>query len=51
MPGEDDLDAVVSNCQELLENPSYTRKAREVADEIAGLPLPVEVLSAVEALV
>lgn len=51
MPGNDDLEAVVANCEELLDNPSYARKARVVAEEIAGLPLPVEVLSAVEALV
>ncbi|MEV6711590.1 glycosyltransferase [Lentzea sp. NPDC051208] len=51
MPGEDTLDAVVSGCQELLENPSYTERARVVADEIRSQPLPVDVLAIVEELV
>ncbi|MEV8637985.1 nucleotide disphospho-sugar-binding domain-containing protein [Streptosporangium sp. NPDC051023] len=47
-PGEEDgVEEVVSRCRELLDNPSYTNRARELAAEIQAQPLPTEVLETV----
>jgi glycosyltransferase len=50
-PGEEDsAEQVAACCQELLDNPAYTEKARELAAEIRAQPLPTEVLETVETL-
>ncbi|MBV8933694.1 MAG: DUF1205 domain-containing protein [Kutzneria sp.] len=50
LPGEDNTDRIVSSCEELLSNPSYAARAKELAAEIKALPSVVEVLAAVEKL-
>ncbi len=51
MPGEDTPDRVVAACEELLTDPSYAARSRELAAEIKALPSVVDVLGAVENLV
>ncbi|REE99040.1 nucleotide disphospho-sugar-binding domain-containing protein [Thermomonospora umbrina] len=47
-PGEDDgVEEVVSACRTLLDDPSYTERAGELAAEIRAQPLPTEVLGTV----
>ncbi|TDB78127.1 nucleotide disphospho-sugar-binding domain-containing protein [Micromonospora sp. KC723] len=50
MPGDDSPEQIVAASQELLENPSYREKSQELAAEIRSLPLPTQVLGAVEEL-
>ncbi|HET6858188.1 MAG TPA: glycosyltransferase [Streptomyces sp.] len=50
LPGDDTPDAVAAACQELLTNSSYAEQAGRLAEEIAGLPLPSEVVGVIENL-
>ncbi|MCO5975035.1 nucleotide disphospho-sugar-binding domain-containing protein [Actinoallomurus soli] len=47
---EDLVDAIAAGCQEILSTPSYTQRARALAEEIATLPTPAEVVRTLEAL-
>ncbi|MFD0039131.1 glycosyltransferase [Streptomyces anulatus] len=48
LPGDDTPDTVTAACQELLSNSSYAQRAGRLADEIAALPLPSDVVGAIE---
>ncbi|MCE7000774.1 DUF1205 domain-containing protein [Saccharothrix sp. S26] len=50
MPGEDSVERIVESSRELVENPSYRKRAEELSVEIAGLPSVSEVLRSVETL-
>nr|WP_303714124.1 nucleotide disphospho-sugar-binding domain-containing protein [Kutzneria buriramensis]WKX13753.1 DUF1205 domain-containing protein [Kutzneria buriramensis] len=43
-PGQDPAEAIAACCGEILANPMYAQQARVLADEIAGLPTPPEVV-------
>jgi glycosyltransferase len=45
-----DADGVAEACQKLLADPSYRERAQVIAGEIAGMPLPAEVVAVVEDL-
>ncbi|WP_424235132.1 nucleotide disphospho-sugar-binding domain-containing protein [Actinophytocola sp.] len=49
-PGEDTPDAVTRAARELLGDPVYATGARVLADEIAGMPLPADVLDVLKGL-
>lgn len=49
--GEDSPQAIADACQELLKEPSYAERSRDIAAEIAALPSPAEVVGIVESLV
>lgn len=49
-PGELTTDRVGAACRELLGDPSYTRQSQILAREMASLPLPSEVVVALEKL-
>jgi UDP:flavonoid glycosyltransferase YjiC (YdhE family) len=49
--GEDTPERCAQACTELLTDPTYTERARELAREIAGLPLPFEVVGVLEKIV
>ncbi|MGW6714047.1 nucleotide disphospho-sugar-binding domain-containing protein [Streptomyces globisporus] len=49
-PEENDPQGVEKACRELLTNPSYAERARVLADEIAALPLPAQVVGVLERL-
>ncbi|MYV49620.1 glycosyltransferase [Streptomyces sp. SID2888] len=51
LPGDDTPDAVAGAASDLLTAPSYRERARSLAKEVAGMPLPAEVLDLVEKLV
>ncbi|MER5494706.1 glycosyltransferase [Streptomyces sp. NPDC002490] len=48
---ENTPEAVHEGCRELIGNPSYGERARALSAEIAALPLPAEVVEALERLV
>lgn len=50
-PAEAGGEIVAKTCRQLLEDPSYRKRARVLADEIASLASPAEVATDVEALV
>ena len=50
MPGDDSVERIVESSRELVENPSYRKRAEELSVEIAGLPSVSEVLRSVETL-
>jgi UDP:flavonoid glycosyltransferase YjiC (YdhE family) len=50
-PGEDTIEAIEKSCLDLLSNPAYGSRARRLAEEIATLPAPAEVVGALEDLV
>jgi UDP:flavonoid glycosyltransferase YjiC (YdhE family) len=50
-PDQDTIDEIEKSCQELLSNASYGDRARELAEEIATLPSPAEVVGTLENLV
>jgi glycosyltransferase len=50
MPGEDTADTLAAACDELLTDPAYRDRAGGIAREIAGLPLPAEVVGVLESL-
>lgn len=50
LSGQDTPDDITAACQELLSNPSYSDRARALAEEIAALPLPAEVVGALAKL-
>jgi glycosyltransferase len=47
-PEDDSADNIVQACQEVLDTPSFTERAREIAAEMAALPIPAEVVGALE---
>lgn len=49
-PDELTAERVGAACRSLISDPSYTSKARLIADEMATLPLPSEVVGALEKL-
>ncbi|OKH96208.1 glycosyltransferase [Streptomyces uncialis] len=49
-PDEDPGELVAAGCLEILGTPGYARRARDLADEIAGLPTPAEVVGMMENL-
>jgi UDP:flavonoid glycosyltransferase YjiC (YdhE family) len=49
-PGTDTPGAVAAACREILTTPSYAERARALSREIATLPLPAEVVPALEKL-
>jgi UDP:flavonoid glycosyltransferase YjiC (YdhE family) len=51
MPGEDTVERVVEMSHELVDNPSYRKRAEELATEIEGLPAVTDVLRVVESTV
>ncbi|HEY1919434.1 MAG TPA: nucleotide disphospho-sugar-binding domain-containing protein [Streptosporangiaceae bacterium] len=46
----DPAEAIAAGCREILGTPPYTERARALAQEIAGLPVPAEVVRMVETL-
>ncbi|MET9535585.1 MULTISPECIES: glycosyltransferase [unclassified Streptomyces] len=50
MPGEDSADAIADACGELLADPAYRGRARDLAREISGLPLPAQLVGVLENL-
>jgi UDP:flavonoid glycosyltransferase YjiC (YdhE family) len=48
--GQDPAEAIAAGCREILGTPRYTEQARALAEEIAGLPTPAELVRTVEAL-
>ncbi|MDF3293381.1 glycosyltransferase [Streptomyces silvisoli] len=50
LPGQDTCEAITAACHQLVSEPSYTQRSRELAADIAALPDPAEVLSLVEQL-
>jgi glycosyltransferase len=48
--GQDQAEAIAAGCQQVLGTPRYTQRARDLAQEIAGLPTPAEVVRTVETL-
>ncbi|MFI2242261.1 glycosyltransferase [Streptomyces chrestomyceticus] len=50
-PEEDSPENITQACKEVLENPAYRQRARDIAAEMAGLPTPARTLAAVERLV
>ncbi|MET8009449.1 nucleotide disphospho-sugar-binding domain-containing protein [Streptomyces sp. NPDC005271] len=48
---ENTPEAVEKACRELISDPSYAERARALSAEIAALPLPAEVVGALERLV
>jgi glycosyltransferase len=51
LPGEDTPDAVASAADDLLTVPSYRERALALAEEVAAMPAPAEVLGLIEKLV
>lgn len=49
-PGQDGAEAVTQACRRLLDEPSYRARARALSREIAGMPLPGEVVGLLEKL-
>ncbi|WP_406864137.1 nucleotide disphospho-sugar-binding domain-containing protein [Streptomyces sp. HUAS MG47] len=49
-PGELTAERIGAACRELLDDPSYARQAQALAREMATLPLPSEVVGALERL-
>ncbi|UQX05454.1 nucleotide disphospho-sugar-binding domain-containing protein [Streptomyces sp. RerS4] len=49
-PEETGADGVATACRELLDDPSYAERAGLLADEIAALPLPADVVRVLEDL-
>ncbi|MFD4835824.1 glycosyltransferase [Streptomyces uncialis] len=49
-PDQDPDALVAAGCLEILGTPGYARRARDLADEIAGLPTPAEVVGMMENL-
>ncbi|GEC03472.1 dNTP-hexose glycosyl transferase [Streptomyces spinoverrucosus] len=49
--GEDSQDAVVAACEKILGDSSYRERSQALAAEIAGMPLPAQVVGALEDLV
>ncbi|MEU6714065.1 glycosyltransferase [Nonomuraea sp. NPDC046802] len=49
-PEDDSPENVAEACREVLEDPSYRKRARDIAAEMAGLPGPARVLGALERL-
>lgn len=49
--GEGATEAIASRAAELLEDPSYARRARELGEEIRSQPSPAEVVAGIERLV
>lgn len=47
---KDPADVIVAGCQEVLANPGYAQRARDLAAEIAALPTPADVLHTLEKL-
>jgi glycosyltransferase len=47
---QDPAEAIAAGCQQVLGTPRYTQRARDLAQEIAGLPTPAEVVRTVEKL-
>jgi UDP:flavonoid glycosyltransferase YjiC (YdhE family) len=50
-PGDDSAENIVGTCEEMLADPGYRERAREIAAEMAGLPLPARVVARLEQLV
>ncbi|WP_069768268.1 MULTISPECIES: glycosyltransferase [unclassified Streptomyces] len=50
LDGEDTAEAIAGACQELLKEPSYLKRSQAIAQEIAQLPNPSEVVDIVVAL-
>ncbi|MCF2435636.1 hypothetical protein LV779_18255 [Streptomyces thinghirensis] len=50
-PAQDSPENIAEACREVLEDGSYRGDARAVSAEMAGLPLPAQVVDAVEDLV
>ncbi|MFD6619922.1 nucleotide disphospho-sugar-binding domain-containing protein [Streptomyces albidoflavus] len=49
-PDQDQTEAIISGCQEILSDPRYTHRARILSEEMAALPTPAEVAHTVEKL-
>ncbi|MFD7280997.1 nucleotide disphospho-sugar-binding domain-containing protein [Streptomyces sp. NPDC059862] len=49
-PDQDQTEAIVSGCREILSDPRYTQRARILSEEMATLPTPSEVALVVEKL-
>jgi UDP:flavonoid glycosyltransferase YjiC (YdhE family) len=49
-PEQDTAEDTAKGCQEILSDPSYASRARALSEEIAALPLPVEVARTLAAL-
>jgi UDP:flavonoid glycosyltransferase YjiC (YdhE family) len=49
-PGQDPAEAIAAGCQEILATPRYTQQAQALAQEIATLPPPSEIVHTIEAL-
>jgi len=50
-PEQDTIEEIEKSCLELLSNPAYASRARQLAAEIATLPSPAEVVGLLEELV
>jgi UDP:flavonoid glycosyltransferase YjiC (YdhE family) len=48
--GQDSAELTVRACQDLLSDPGYRLRARSLADQIASLPLPAQVVGCLEQL-
>lgn len=49
-PGEDTAEAVAKGCRDLLDEPLFRERARDMAAEIARMPLPGQVAGELESL-
>jgi UDP:flavonoid glycosyltransferase YjiC (YdhE family) len=49
--GNDTAESAVAACEKVLSDSSYSMRARLLADEIAGLPTPPELVGSLERLV
>lgn len=47
-PEQDSADVIAAAAEEVLSTPSFTERAKELAAEIAGMPLPADVVGALE---
>ncbi len=49
-PGQDPADEIAACCAEMLADPAYAQRARALADDIAALPTPPEVVRTLAAM-
>lgn len=47
-PAQDSADVIAAACEEVLSTPAFTERARELATEMAAMPVPAEVVGALE---
>jgi hypothetical protein len=49
-PGQDPGEVIAAGCREVLSTPRYAKQARALAEQIAALPTPAEVVRTLETL-